>query len=97
MWEPSAHESLGAAVAWWLASEARGLPSFLEDLRRAITLIEAFPSSGRLVSESGDSQLRTTLVEPYRLAYRVTETSIHLILLQHTRRDPGPSGLSIIR
>ena len=95
-WESAAHRSLGAAIAWWLEVDARGLAEFLEALRAALGQIERFPWSGAAWRDGDDPRVRALLVGPYWLIYFVHDEHIGIELLQHVRRGPGAADLTLL-
>jgi len=87
---------LGAAIAWWLEVDAQGLPEFLDALRSALAQISRFPRSGGAWRHGDDPRFRALLVGRYRLLYVVHDEHVSIELLQHVRRGPGTSDLTLL-
>lgn len=58
----------------------------LRDIDKTARRLLRHPMSGRLRSDIAPS-LRSVLVQPYAILYRVTDTSLDIVRILHTRRD----------
>lgn len=80
-----------------MEADARGLPTFLNELRSAIAQLERFPWSGPVWRDGEAADQRALLVAPYLLVYAVSDTAVHLVRLHHVRRAPGEPDLTLLR
>ena len=70
------------------------LNSMLQKVANEITAkseaLESFPSMGRVVEELNDPNLREIIVYSYRLIYQISNESIEIVTLVHSRRNISP-------
>ena len=70
------------------------LNSMLQKVANEITAkseaLESFPSMGRVVEELNDPNLREIIVYSYRLIYQISNESIEIVTLVHSRRNYFP-------
>jgi len=58
----------------------------LERLVAAVSRLERFPQSGRVVPEVGDESLREVLYGNYRIVYRLYAETVEVITVYHAAR-----------
>ena len=76
---------------------ARDAPSvaqvFVERVFAAVTRLEAFPQSGRVVPEIGQEDIREIIFRSYRIVYVVSEEEVNILTVFHAVRLLRPSDL----
>ena len=58
----------------------------VDQIVRAVDLLERFPQSGRRVPERPDSELRELLCSSYRIVYRVSGELVEVVTVFHGAR-----------
>ena len=53
---------------------------------RAISRLEDFPKSGRVVEEYAREDVREVIQVPYRIVYRLVSQEAHVLVVQHGAR-----------
>ena len=76
---------------------ARDAPSvaqvFVERVFTAVTRLEAFPRSGRVVPEIGQEDIREIIFGSYRIVYVISEDEVNILTVFHAARLLRPSDL----
>jgi toxin ParE1/3/4 len=87
IWSPEAEQDL-FDIWQYLASEAsaRTAGKYLRDINRACERVRTRPLLGRS-RDDVMSGLRSVLIRPYVIFYRVGESSIDIVRVLHGRRD----------
>jgi toxin ParE1/3/4 len=87
IWSPEAEQDL-FDIWHYLRSEAsaRTAEKYLRSIHRACERVRLRPLSGRARDEVMP-ELRSVLVSPYVVFYRVTELSVDIVRVLHGRRD----------
>ena len=74
---------------------ARDAPSvaqvFVERVLAAVTRLEAFPRSGRVVPEIGQEDIREIIFGSYRIVYVISEDEVNILTVFHAARLLRPS------
>lgn len=90
-----AQEQIRAAAQWWLAHRSKAPEAFVEDLKRATSLLSIRPELGaraRNPSLGGVRRLRLARIR-YDLYYRVAEgppKQLEILALWHSSRGGSP-------
>lgn len=58
----------------------------VQRLIRAPERLREFPESGRIVPERGDPRLRELIIRPFRLVYRIRDSSIEIVTVFRATR-----------
>jgi plasmid stabilization system protein ParE len=66
---------------------------FVERVFAAVTRLEAFPRSGRVVPEIGQEDLHEIIFGSYRIVYVVSEDEVNILTVFHATRPLRPSDL----
>ena len=78
----------------FIARDAPGVAQvFVERVFAAVTRLEAFPRSGRVVPEIGQEDLREMIFGSYRIVYVVSEDEANILTVFHAARLLRPSDL----
>jgi plasmid stabilization system protein ParE len=86
-WAEVAVEDLNE-VADFIARDSRYYASaMVREARLAAQSLRRFPYRGRVVPESGDSQVRELFIRDYRLIYRVLDDKVVVLAFIHGARD----------
>jgi toxin ParE1/3/4 len=59
----------------------------VQRMLQSVKRLEDFPLSGRSVPEFPRADIRELIVAPYRIVYRVLETEVHVLIVQHGARQ----------
>ncbi len=86
--EPASDE-FSDAVRWYDARRPGLGGEFFDEVGAIVTLIEANPEVGTIIS--ADGQTRRALVGrfPYQVVYRLKPTEIVIVAIAHLKRRPG--------
>jgi plasmid stabilization system protein ParE len=55
----------------------------------AVEQLDTFPRSGRIVPERGDAAIRESIVQRYRVVYRLRGELVELLAIRHGARHLG--------
>ena len=53
----------------------------------AVSRLEEFPLSGRVVPEYGEESIREVIVRPYRIMYEVEGDHVRILAIHHSARQ----------
>lgn len=85
---PSARVQLLGAVVYIRRDNSVAADAFLRRVRKALSRLQKFPRSGRLLPEFPDLPFREVIVSPYRVFYRVKGTTIWVVAVWHGAQLP---------
>ncbi len=58
-----------------------------DEILKAITRLQRFPYSGRIVPEFSRPNLREIIQKPIRIIYRLKENEIYILAFHHSKRQ----------
>ena len=87
VWARRASEALDHAIAYVAHDSPDTARSLLSRVLDKAASLDEFSERGSPVGELEDDAYRELLVDPYRLIYRVDETSVIIVALLHQRQD----------
>jgi len=88
-WTDQAIEDLDAICQFIARDAPRAADALAERVKRSIERLSEFPSSGRVVPERGQSDIREVIVQHYRVIYRVKSELVEILTVFHgSRRFP---------
>ncbi len=79
IWAPQAIEDVEAIRTYVARDSAHYADLLVERIVAAVSRLETFPRSGRVVPEVGDESLREVVYENYRIVYRVKPSAVQII------------------
>jgi toxin ParE1/3/4 len=82
-WTSSAQKDLDSIFDFAARSSEQYAQLLVQRILKAITRLEDFPESGRVVSEYARKNIREVILKPYRIVYRVLEKEVHILVVQH--------------
>ena len=79
------------AIAWYQDRSEEIVDRFVAEVRRALELIEQFPTTGAAVPGVNDSQIRRLPVHnfPYHVIFLRLPDRTAVLAIAHDRRRPG--------
>ena len=78
----------------YIASNSPGYADRTMDrLTRRTEQLEVFPSSGRVVPEYEQEDIRELIESPYRIIYRVGEEQVDVVSVLHSRQQLPPQSM----
>lgn len=87
VWAPRARRDLVEIWTYYRdIGSAEVAEQLLRDIGSGAKRLSRHPLSGRAREDVAPS-LRSVLVQPYAILYRVTETRVEVVRVLHTRRD----------
>jgi plasmid stabilization system protein ParE len=86
IWTRQAVEDVEAIKAYVARDSERYAGLLAERLVAAVSRLELFPQSGRVVPEVGDESLREVIYGSYRLVYRLQTESVEVVTVYHAAR-----------
>lgn len=86
-WAESALDDLTEAIEYIARDSPNYAASLAVRATRAAESLSVLPNRGRRVPEFRDETVREIIVVSYRLIYRVSATTVHVIAFVHTARD----------
>jgi len=86
IWAPQAIEDVQAIRSYVARDSAHYADLLVERIVAAVSRLETFPRSGRVVPEVGDESLREVVHESYRIVYRLQPGVIEVITVFHGAR-----------
>jgi len=86
IWAPQAIEDVKAIRSYVARDSAHYADLLVERIVAAVSRLETFPRSGRVVPEVGDESLREVVYENYRIVYRLQPGTIEIITVFHGAR-----------
>jgi toxin ParE1/3/4 len=76
-----------ASIAEYIAEDSpRAAGVWVARISRAVERLRDFPTSGRIVPEYGDAEIRELIVGNYRIVYRVSATVVEIARVWHGAR-----------
>ena len=90
------HQALAdlEAIGDFIARDAPSVAQvFVERVFAAVTRLEVFPQSGRIVPEIGQEDVREIIFGSYRIVYVVSEDEVNILTVFHAARLLRPSDL----
>lgn len=87
IWTGIAWDDLEAAAHFIARDSPRYAAAFVREARDAARSLSQFADRGRIVPEFNDSRIRELFVRNYRLLYRVSKASVHILGFIHGSRD----------
>jgi plasmid stabilization system protein ParE len=87
----AAQRELNEAAQWYRERDPEVASRFLNEVFRAISLVEAFPLTGGPVFGVDDSDIRELPVSnfPYHVVFKRFTARIVILAIAHDRRNPG--------
>lgn len=86
LWTEPAEDELAAVFEY--VTESSGSSSYarklIENLLTRTRRVGTFPSSGRIVPEYQDEDIREIIVAPYRVIYRIRESHVEVLSVVHS-------------
>ena len=89
---PSARAQFLASVAAIRRHNPTAARAFRERVERGLKRLRRFPASGATVAEFPDLPYRELFVEPYRIFYRVHDTTVWVVAVWHGAQIPEEPG-----
>lgn len=86
-WTPEAWRTLNEVLEFIARDSREGALRVLEQVFAAAHSLETLAERGRVVPERADPSIREIFVHRYRLMYRVTDESVHILAFIHGARD----------
>ncbi len=86
IWTLQAVEDVEAIRAYVARDSERYAALLVERLVAAVSRLETFPQSGRIVPEVGDDSLREVIYGNYRLVYRLQAGNVEVVTVHHAAR-----------
>ncbi len=86
IWAPQAIEDVEAIRAYVARDSAHYADLLVERIVAAVSRLENFPRSGRLVPEVGDESLREVVYRNYRIVYRLRHETVEIVTVFHGAR-----------
>ena len=86
IWTRQAIEDVEAIKAYVSRDSQRYAALLAERLVAAVSRLERFPQSGRVVPEVGDASLREVVYGNYRLVYRLHAGVVEIVTVYHGAR-----------
>ncbi|MFY7998747.1 MAG: type II toxin-antitoxin system RelE/ParE family toxin [Candidatus Kapaibacteriota bacterium] len=88
IWSKQANDDLHQIFSFYLEQSPPFAKATIDRLMKAVTRLEVFPSSGRIVPEIGKKHIREILVGNYRVLYSIMSEAEILILTIHHSAQP---------
>jgi toxin ParE1/3/4 len=85
IWSRQADEDLYQIFSFYLEQSPPFARATIDRLMKAVTRLEVFPQSGRIVPEIGKKHIREILVGNYRVLYSIISEAEILILTIHLK------------
>ena len=86
---PSARDQFLRALAYIRRDKPSAAVSFRHKAEKALSRLQNFPESGRILPEFPDIHYREVIVPPYRFFYRVKDDVVWVVALWHGAQLPG--------
>ncbi|MDP2028176.1 MAG: type II toxin-antitoxin system RelE/ParE family toxin [Thiobacillus sp.] len=88
-WSNCARDDLDDLVRYISRDSAFYARHFGERIVLAARRLQHFPESGRMIPEAEDPTLRETIVQGYRVMYRLEPDRVLVLAVMHGSRDVG--------
>ena len=82
-WTSRAQKDLDSIFDFAARSSGQYAQLLVQRILKAISRLEDFPESGRVVLEYARIDIREVILKPYRIVYRVLENEVHILVVQH--------------
>lgn len=86
VWTDPGFESLEEVRRYIAQHSPETAVSVVERIVQATRQLETFPSSGRLVPNAGDPNVREIIVLSHRAIYRISGEDVEILLVRHGAR-----------
>ncbi|MGD9890819.1 MAG: type II toxin-antitoxin system RelE/ParE family toxin [Dehalococcoidia bacterium] len=86
-WTPRARDDLEAARLFIARDSLRAAAMLVGRVYSAVSHLEEFPLSGRVVPEYGEQSIREVIVRPYRIFYEVEGDRVRILAVHHSARQ----------
>lgn len=86
-WSDCARDDLDDLVRYISRDSGFYARRFAERVVLATRRLQAFPESGRMISEAEDKTLREIIVQGYRVMYRLEPDRVLMLAVMHGSRD----------
>lgn len=93
VWSPLAEQRAVEAVDFISADRPQTAAAWLEELIERAANLDRFARRGRVVPEIELPEYREIFHAPYRVIYRIRESSVEILTLRHWRRDWDPADV----
>jgi len=90
LWTLAARQDLESIVDFVAHDNPNAARSILQNLRKRAATLKTFPERGRIVPELADLGLRLyreLLVTPWRIVYRISNTTVYVMMVIDGRRN----------
>lgn len=90
LWTLAAKQDLESIIDFIARDNPNAARSILQNLRKRAATLTNFPQRGRIVSELADLGLRLyreLLVTPWRIVYRISNTTVYVMMVIDGRRN----------
>jgi toxin ParE1/3/4 len=85
-WTSRALKDLDSIFDFAARSSEQYAQLIVQRIVRAVSRLEDFPDSGRVVLEYARQDIREVILKPYRIVYRVLGQEVHILVVQHSAR-----------
>lgn len=89
---PIARHQFLKALDYIRADKQSAAMTFRKKAERALSRLEDFPESGRILPEFPDLPFREVIVVPYRFFYRIKMDTVWVIAVWHDSQLPDEPG-----
>ena len=90
IWSPQALRDMEAIQTYIAEDSPRVAELVVGRIVKAVERLEAFPGSGRKVSERNDPEIREVIESPYRIVYRMRVDAVEIAtVFRASRLFPG--------
>ena len=86
IWSEEAIVDLGAVVRYIAADNRSAAEALAQTVFERTRMLGDFPYAGRRAPEEHDANVRELIVEPYRIIYEVSDSSIDILRIWHAAR-----------
>lgn len=90
LWTLAANQDLESVVDFVARDNLNAARSILKILRKRAATLKIFPERGRIVPELADLGVRLyreLLVTPWRIVYRISDTTVYVMMVIDGRRN----------
>ena len=87
IWSPVAETRALEAVDYIAKERPQAAAMWLQELLARVATLDRFAKRGRVVAEIGHEAYRELFHAPYRVIYRVDQTTVVILTLRHSRRE----------
>lgn len=89
---PTGRAQFFDAVNYILRDNPSAAARFREKAEKALSRLQTYPESGRLIPEFPDLPFREVIVRPYRFFYKIDNDTIWVIAVWHAAQLPEEPG-----